>query len=265
MKTLVLNPTSAYRPATMKPTLFAIASMALFAVNSLMAMNSEPPPALMENMHVPLGCVVSTEVYIKKLAANYPELKGRHLRMVKNGVEHTMALVTTQSGALFARDEYVGVLDLKATEDERLTDAQLAARALSMHDEISRRHPYTAVLGAETRSQMRQAAKRVGDMVNGARVYITADGAFTIWNGQGGVYVYVADRGTMTVEPHQGVSEEQLAQALAKNLKLGALKGEPRVTSTRSNNENASDSHRPSDARNGGIRSVRQPSESHGG
>lgn len=196
----------------------------LFAATAVTA-HATPPPALPDQVHVPLGCVVSSINYNSKLATQRPDLSARLLRMQRRNEEHVMALITAADGRLFARDEYVGILDLATNERDGLSDEQLAKRALAAHAAAERKNPYTSVRAAETRMQLRDAAAKVAAMIGPeARLFKTSDGAFVIWPAPGGeMHVYSGDRGTMTIAPRAGIAADALAAALARGLGQGAL------------------------------------------
>lgn len=198
--------------------------LSLFAATAAISHATTPPPALPDKVHVPLGCVVSSITYNSKLADARPDLRARLLRMSRRGEEHVMSLVTDAAGTLYARDEYVGLLDLNANERDGLSDEQLTLRALAAHAAAERKQPYTPVRAAETRMQLRDAAAKVAAMMPGSKLHKTRDGAFVAWPGERGeMHVYVGDRGTMTIAPRAGIAPEALAAALAKGLGQGAL------------------------------------------
>lgn len=200
-------------------------SLCVFTLSAATAATATtPPPALPDKVHVPLGCVVSSLAYNAKLSEARPDLRARLLRMNRRGEDHVMSLVTDAAGSLYARDEYLGVLDLNANTSDGLDDDQLAKRALAAHAAVERKQSYTPVRAAETRMQLREAAAKVAAMMPGSKLHKTRDGAFVTWPAiTDGLYVYSGDRGTMTIEPRAGIAPDALAAALARGLGQGAL------------------------------------------
>lgn len=143
MKTLVLSRIPAYLPTTMKAALFAVASMALFAVNSLMA--TEPPSkftgtpaqALKEvksyaSGEVPNGCVFEALIFADWFMSREidgPNSAAEPIDLIVNEGKPDafghMAVLFRLGGKFYSWDTNFGVCELSPTKDQRTSSVAL--------------------------------------------------------------------------------------------------------------------------------------------
>lgn len=92
--------------------------------------NGAVPPEYRDSTHVPLGCYISTFVYLSRFLTEHPHEQGRPVtvNLPSFGGLHTIAVVSWR-GRWWGRDEYSGAFDLRCPVTASLPDGHLEANA----------------------------------------------------------------------------------------------------------------------------------------
>lgn len=196
------------------------------AATAATAHATTPPPALIADSHVPLGCVPDALVYIQKLSSARPDLRAETLsvEMRRFGARepHTVVIVSDLSGRTWMRDEYFGVVELpRGTPAARLT--AVAQRTLAKHGEaIAKKNPRALPqrVRAHSQDQRAAAALAVAQMLTDAQVFWSNGEAVAAWRRGNDFYLYHAAHGTARATVTIAAPDGSVFAAIAARLGL---------------------------------------------